>query len=144
MRIEFIDDWAAAIADQVAPILNDLVPYAPSWLHRLTVQYRSDLDCNAEITVQQEYRQAALRIAGGAFDNDGKLARILCHEFAHLYTLPMQSVAMKLSIHAFPDGPTPGTRLHDDWVRETCEGATEDLSRVFLALVSRSLSIDTE
>ena len=134
-NVTFVDDWAEALKERVRPVLEELARYAPSWCHEIEVAWYPGLEALAEISIQQEYRKAFLRIGAGTFNREDRIDALLCHEFAHLFTLPMKKVAMRFAEHVFPDGPTPGTKIYDEWVGECCEGATEDLSIVFQELL---------
>lgn len=135
VSIVFVDDWADALKGRIAPTLEKLARYAPSWCREIEVQWCPGLDALAEISIQEQYRRAFLRIGAGLFNAEPRIDALLCHEFAHLFTLPMKKVAQRFSEHVFPDGPTPGTKIYDEWVNDCCEGATEDLSLVFLELI---------
>ena len=134
-EIKFVDDWAEALQSRLAPTLEKLAPFAPSWCKEIEVQWCPGLDALAEISIQEPYRRAFLRIGSGLFNREDRIDALLCHEFAHLFTLPMKKVAQRFAEHVFPDGPTPGTRIFDEWTQDCCEGATEDLSLVFLELI---------
>lgn len=133
--ITFVDDWADTTRKRIEPTLSKLAEFAPTWCKEIEVQYTPGLEALAQISANECYRRAFLQIGSGLYTREDRIDALLCHEFAHLFTLPMKKVAQRFSEHAFSDGPTPGTRIYDEWVNDSCEGATEDLSDVFLKLI---------
>ena len=134
--MKFVIDPAmpAEVRRMSLPLVKGHAQIAPSWLKTMTVTWDPrDGECIAYICVRNEYRDACITICPHFIgcSADERVAT-LRHEFAHLYTTPIKTVAVdSLKNIVGADYPTPGSRVAECEIDRVHEAMTEDLATLF-------------
>lgn len=110
----------------IGPFIEKWSKVIPPWLYSLTV-VKGDPEMVAEMSVQEEYRQATLSIGGLFFAEEDKEGIIL-HELCHLYTCPVNRDAREACSIYLPDREY---KLANYAMCAAMERATEDLKEAF-------------
>lgn len=88
----------AEFEEQIRSELRRVLPFLPSWLEKLVVQFQEEEGSNsAAVEIQYHYRQATLTLYRNYLNQtpEDKLDT-LCHEFGHILIAPYTSTAERL------------------------------------------------
>ena len=99
---------------------------------RVVFVYSEDLDFEAAIKVQREYRTATIMLTPLFYDLEEEFQRqAFVHELMHVYTDPVHAAAEEI-LEEFVE---PGVRGYcSEQLRKANELTVDDLSRIFLQL----------
>lgn len=132
MRVLFTEWFPHKEKAEVKRLLRQFRAVIPAWVNTLTISWDDSLSAIADMTVSEEYRAATMRLGTQWMTNPEHHEKAVLHELCHLYTCPLQALAIRL-VQEHHAGPS--ATLLEESIRRASERATEDLADAFMKVI---------